>query len=1056
MNGEAFLAADFRWTQQLTSIWNDGAHGDQQMNPAVLREILADFNRIASPDEQALGDVIVGGAGAGKTHLMGSLRREVLSSGHFFVLLDFAGITDFWRSTALGFLSSLYQPSPNGREQFNHCLAQIAVGTGFGKFREALGRVRAGQNERISPDAAQRKELVDLFVDALGRQYGQADALRHGSVVRAYLHLKVGDQDTRNSAYAWLQGFELDPEVLNVAGLPKTVSPREVVAGTLWMLSCVRNTLIAVDQIDSIVTEQNLAARPGAGDDSQGAMQSIVQSMASGLMELFDLRGRGKTVVSCLEATWSSLRTRVTVAATDRFRAPLVLRPVGSAATAARIVESRLAKAYAAHGFSPPFPTWPFYESAFSSVIGMAPRTLLKACEAYRAKCGAEGTVAVLDSFLNDQEVAPALAPIPNDLDAKFILLKQAAQVSGLFDPSQEEDLRRLMLGVLGIYADQLQLADDIEVAVSDENDLQRPSLHARLKFSFRAHGERERHFCFRVLSQANAVAFQSRLRAAMTASGLDRALSFRHLVIVRREAPPSGSKTAALLAEFRRAGGVMVGASEDELRVMRALVDLREESGFSQWLRKTAPFEKLSIFASVGLDKPVHLEAESPPAPKLPEPAEAAGLVKNGQVMESGSATRPTPAAIGNVEMIPVGRRIEGGGLGREAAIAVAMVPRHIAILAGAGAGKTVLIRRLIEEAVLRGIPALVLDSNNDLSTLGDLWPSPPSQWGAGDAEKADLYHQQAEVVVWTPGLTRGRPITLDVLPDFSAFDGHDTDEFEQAIDMAIHTVASVVKLSEMKKGVLADALRVFGANGGGNLESFIEMIQDLPHDASRISNARKLAADIGNQLLAAIATNPLLRGGGAALDPRTLFTSDESGKTRISVINFVGLPSDETRQEFVNRLQMSLFTWIKTEPSAHPRLYVIDEARNFMPSQKPAASKESAISLAAQARKYGLGMIVATQTPKDIDNRVISNCTTHFYGKMNSPVAIETVRELMANKGAAASDVAALPSGTFYFSTEGFTQPAKIKTAMCLSHHPANPPGENDVVRRAKSNRS
>jgi hypothetical protein len=61
-----------------------------------------------------------------------------------------------------------------------------------------------------------------------------------------------------------------------------------------------------------------------------------------------------------------------------------------------------------------------------------------------------------------------------------------------------------------------------------------------------------------------------------------------------------------------------------------------------------------------------------------------------------------------------------------------------------------------------------------------------------------------------------------------------------------------------------------------------------------------------------------------------------------------------------------------------------------------------------------------------------------------------------LMANKGAAASDVAALPSGTFYFSTEGFTQPAKIKTAMCLSHHPANPPGENDVVRRAKSNRS
>ncbi len=291
-----------------------------------------------------------------------------------------------------------------------------------------------------------------------------------------------------------------------------------------------------------------------------------------------------------------------------------------------------------------------------------------------------------------------------------------------------------------------------------------------------------------------------------------------------------------------------------------------------------------------------------------------------------------------------------------------------------------------------------------------------------------------------------------LDVLPDFGALSS-DTDEFNQAIDMALNTVASVVKLTDMKKGVLADALKVFGANGGGDLDDFVGLLQDLPLDASRISKAPKMAAEVGNQLLAAMATNPLLRSGGAALKPSTLFTSEEPGKTRISVINFVGLPSDESRQEFVNRLQMSLFTWIKKEPRELPRLYVVDEARNFMPSGKPAASKDSAISLAAQARKYGLGLIVATQTPKDIDNRIISNCTSHFYGKMNSPAAIDTVRELMANKGGAASDIAALPSGTFYFSTEGSSVPVKIKTAMCLSYHPPNPPGEVEVIKRAKS---
>jgi len=402
--------------------------------------------------------------------------------------------------------------------------------------------------------------------------------------------------------------------------------------------------------------------------------------------------------------------------------------------------------------------------------------------------------------------------------------------------------------------------------------------------------------------------------------------------------------------------------------------------------------------------------------------------------------------------QTIVVGRRIEGGKEGREAVIPVSVIPRHTAILAGAGAGKTVLVRRLIEEAAIRGIPAVVLDSNNDLSTLGDEWPSPPSLWSPEDAEKSTIYRRQSEVVVWTPGLSRGRPITLDVLPDFGALT-HGTDEFNQAIDMALNTIASVIKLTDMKKGVLADALQAFGAQGGGDLDAFVALLQDLPHDASRIGKAQKFAAEIGNQILAAISTNPLLRGGGAALNPGTLFTSEDPNKTRISVINFVGLPSDESRQEFVNRLQMSLFTWIKKEPRQLPRLYVVDEARNFMPSGKPAASKDSAVSLAAQARKYGLGLIVATQTPKDIDHRIISNCTTHFYGKMNSPAAIETVRDLMSNKGGAASDIGILTSGVFYFSTEGSAQPVKIKTSMCLSYHSPNPPGEDDVVRRARS---
>jgi hypothetical protein len=107
-----------------------------------------------------------------------------------------------------------------------------------------------------------------------------------------------------------------------------------------------------------------------------------------------------------------------------------------------------------------------------------------------------------------------------------------------------------------------------------------------------------------------------------------------------------------------------------------------------------------------------------------------------------------------------------------------------------------------------------------------------------------------------------------------------------------------------------------------------------------------------------------------------------------------------------------------------------------NFAPSQKMTPCKESTLALATQARKYGLGMIFATQTPKAIDNKIISNCTTHFYGKMNAPATIQAVRELIAMKGGSADDVAGLSAGVFYFATEGTARPIKMRAPLwCAS---------------------
>jgi DNA helicase HerA-like ATPase len=148
-----------------------------------------------------------------------------------------------------------------------------------------------------------------------------------------------------------------------------------------------------------------------------------------------------------------------------------------------------------------------------------------------------------------------------------------------------------------------------------------------------------------------------------------------------------------------------------------------------------------------------------------------------------------------------------------------------------------------------------------------------------------------------------------------------------------------------------------------------------------------------------------------------------------------------------------MTLFTWTKQNPSPTGRLYVLDEAQNFAPSQTGTACKASALSLVAQARKYGLSMIFATQLPRGIDNAIVSNCTTLVYGRMSALVTIQAIQELMAAKGGVAEDIARLTRGEFYFSTDGINRPVKVRTPLCLSWHPPNPPTADGVVQKARS---
>src|SRR5580692_3048559 len=123
-----------------------------------------------------------------------------------------------------------------------------------------------------------------------------------------------------------------------------------------------------------------------------------------------------------------------------------------------------------------------------------------------------------------------------------------------------------------------------------------------------------------------------------------------------------------------------------------------------------------------------------------------------------SPAPARNQPSVEGR--LIPIGRRFERGTLGEAVTLPADLLTRHVAILAGSGSGKTVLLRRIMEEAALLGIPAIVLDVNNDLSRLGEEWPTRPDGFNDEDAAKAAAYHARVDVVIWTPGVSSGNPV--------------------------------------------------------------------------------------------------------------------------------------------------------------------------------------------------------------------------------------------------------------------------------------------------------
>jgi hypothetical protein len=974
----------------------------------------------ASDGPSPIGLVMQGQKGVGKTHLLGLVRRHVHLAGGYFFLDDLTAGDAFWENTAEALQRGLSRPDATGEPQLTSFLRRVCDQSGVEP--KAAAKIVGGHGLSVSD--------VEAFMAGL-RLLDRQVAKECGDTARALVLYASEDTVTNYIGDNYLDGFEESKqgERLKWGIRPKPKSALAQVHDITRLLALTGPIVIGVDQLDTLIARSSLHAQQIEDTHEEDL---LVAQIADGLMRLREVTRRTVTVLACLTGTWTRIKSKASDSVPDRFRESLTLGRVTDAKLGYALVEKRLGVVYQAMGFEPPHPTWPVAASAFEGTWEeYTPRELLKRIGGHIDMCLRTGQVRELTSFDDREPVPvppsrPALQPDRfGELDSLFDELRATADTSKLLNQDNEDEVMPALLSA-ALRGWITEVGDDNMEWVRETRNGGNNELHAWLTRTVDEASDLEEHWAFRAISAQHPIAVLNRVRKARSAAGLRQGADNRHLILIRNRTWSKGVKTREEIEAFEAAGGRRLKLTESDIRTFWALDKMFARGGteLHEWLVDRRPASQSQLLSAVLPDSPT----EHPDEATHPPPAD--GEITLG-------------VAVGTREPVRVD---------------LAALRQHVAVFAGSGSGKTVLLRRIVEECALRGVSAIVLDPNNDLARLGDAWPEPPAAWGPHDAQLAERYLAGTDVVVWTPGRANGRPLAFRPLPDFAGV-LDDDDEFNAAVEVAVATLAPQARLTgstvkaNIGMAVLRQAVIHHARTGSRSLPGLIEVLSDLPDGVTTLNDGRRMAADLAEALKAAVVNDPLFAGGGAPVDPGVLLTPRAGKRARVSVISFVGLPSEEQRRNFVNQLQMELFAWVKRNPAGDRPLgglFVMDEAQTLAASGTLTASARSTIVLASQARKYGLGLLFATQAPKGLHNQVVGNAMTQFFGRLNSPAQIEAANDMARAKGSPVADISRLERAQFYVAGEsfGFRQ---VATPLCLTHHPASPLRLEEVIERS-----
>lgn len=377
-----------------------------------------------------------------------------------------------------------------------------------------------------------------------------------------------------------------------------------------------------------------------------------------------------------------------------------------------------------------------------------------------------------------------------------------------------------------------------------------------------------------------------------------------------------------------------------------------------------------------------------------------------------------------------------------------------HAVCLGMTGSGKTGLCISLLEEAALDGVPVIAIDPKGDLGNLmltfpelrpadfrpwvdsgeaarkgltpdqyavkvADLWRNGLASWDQ-DGDRIARFRKAADVAIYTPGSSAGIPIS--VLRSLSAPPAEIMDDSEALGERVLSAVSGLLTLI----GVKADPIRsrehillstlLHRAWSEGRPVEIAQLIRDIQSpplqrvgvldlDSFYPAKDRFELAMGFNNLLASPGFASWMEGEPLEI-PRLLRTPE--GKPKISILSIAHLP-DAQRMFFVTLVLNELVAWVRTQSgttSLRCILYM-DEVYGYFPPSADPPSKAPMLTLLKQARAFGLGCVLATQNPVDLDYKGLSNAGTWFLGRLQTER--DKARVIDGLEGASASTGAA-----------------------------------------------